>query len=1201
MAQKLKVAINNDDHINPLLKTANAVSTLSTVENTIKTQQINLLKSRVLVNIKSEGVAPKLPDPLKMEYGRLAVNYAKGYETLSTKNDADEIVEFKTIGYIKELIKAEADKFYGAETDTIKTDVVNNIITSNLKLSKTANNILTTKTDGVYTTFSLKYGEDINGVKKPGLLLLEAPNNVIQSVNLPLESFLVNGGYYEQFYDSNHQLHKKVIVLIVRDEAKQEKEIIIPIIDLVNIYTFEGDGRSIKVTTTPSAEGINNYDVNISLIKSPRNNNIFENTVDGAYVEDFRPYVDQSIINNTKEWKAYADKQDASYLTIAKQDAADKANKALIDAKAYTDALDVLDMHLSGGTFIGDVKFANGSSSLFQNGSTNTYASGSTSTFENGSHLVMDSNVKLNWGSYQLGTSDVVKWNNMMPLSGGNFSGNITFYPNTSLILGHDSSQLFQNDSVQTYEGGSVVNHEFQSTENYKRESVINHDNESIENYLTGSTIIHNTGAIESHLTGSIDTYETDSEINFNNGSKLKHITSKTDYRSGSTLNIRDNSVVTYDGNSQNNFNANSVNNFNNGAQQVFNCGAKQVFKCTAIQEFTENSKINLGVGSSANFNMGSILKLNNGSLVTHESGSTDTYQNGAIVNFQTGATTNHNGDIVNHNNESIVNYKSGSTQNIQSGSTEVFNGGSQSFNNNSSSTFNCQSTQAFKCDSTQTFAQDANQNFSGNSRQHFNVGAKTIYHNGSELIFENNSKETHASGATANYDTGSTINMNGGIQNFNCDSKLILKCNSQQNFIENSSNNFSGTSEQNFNNGTSQNFNSGSTQEFFQGSSQLLHIGSVINHESGSTENYLNGSTINFQTGSTTNHNSDVVNYNKSTVINYKSGVTQNIQSGSSINLQYGSSLEFTCLNGSKAQIDCSNINHWNDFTDMDETNPSSIKFWMMNWVKDYVHDVIGDLTTDLTKEYMPISGGTFTGGINFTNKGSVGSITGVTFDNNVPINVHSNHVEFYDGNVTFSNPNVTFDATVDFNKSTSIKTGVITNTLNTNIGSTTTFNGSTVYNNDTTHNRTITFPVKSGAYASNADIICRNGGPTQNITNIECSGSIDVGDGAYQQTSDITLKENIIDFECSLEQIENLSVIYFNYIGSDGQVFGTIAQEVQKICPALVHVNTDGKLKVDYTKLSLIALYGVKLLAKKVKNLDADITLIKNHLKLN
>lgn len=1204
MAKKITMS-NNEEQINPLLKTAKAASTsTSSTDSTTKIQQINLLKSRVLVNIDGEGgTIPKLPDPLKMDYGRLAVNYAKGYETLSTKNDADEIVEFKTIDYIKNIITETVGKIHGTETPSIKTEVIDDGIVSNLKLSKKENNILTINEDGVYTTFTLRYGEDINGIEKPGLLVLEAPNGVVQTVNLPLESFLVAGGYYEQYYDKNHQLHKKVIVLIVRDEEDKEKEIIIPVSDLVNIYTFEGDGRCIKVITTPAANGTNEYNVKITLLRNPKANNIFETTVDGAYVEDFRPYIKDAVEAAGKSWKEYIDKQDAYYQKLAEQDATDKANQALIDAKAYSDALDALTMHLSGGTFTGDVKYANGSSNTFLNGSTNTFTSGSTERFEEGADMILDNAFKMHWGTYELGTDDFIRWDGMMPSSGGTFTGQVNFAPNSSLVFDHESEQIFKNDSTQTFEGGSTINHDNSSVENYNDGSIVSHNNGSKDNYQSGSTINHNDGSNEYHLKGSTDTYQSGSTVNFNPNSNIVHNSSNTTYQGNSDINVNGNTTMDFNDHASSNYNSGTTNNFNQGSEQNFNCDSKQSFKCNSEQIFTESSKQHFHSGTTSEFHNGSDLIFDSGSDVTHQSGSTETYQSGSTVNFETGATSNHNGDTNNYNKDSVINYNSGNTQNIQSGATENFNGGDQNFNSGSTSNFNCNSEQNFKCNSEQNFTENSTSNFSGSSSQHFNSGTSSEFHDGSNLIFHNGSKETHESGSTSTFLTGSSENFDGGTLNMNCDSEQNFKCNSEQNFTDNSTSNFSGNSEQNFNNGTSQNFNSGSTQEFFQGSDQIFHNGSKDTHESGSTSIYQSGSTVIFESGATTDHNGDTTNYNSGSTINYGSGSTQNVQSGSSLNFDYGSKLEFTCSDGSKAQIDCATVNHWNNATDPDETNPDSIKNWVMNWVKDYVDEKLGDLVTDLTKEYMPITGGTFTGGVNFANHAIAGALTGVTFENNVPIEVHSAHVDFYDGVTKFNYSTVEkvqFNCPVEMLRTTLIANGTITNTLTTNLGSTTTFNGLTVFNNDTTHNRTITFPVKAGAYATNADIICRTGGPTQGITNIDCAGSIDAADGGYQQPSDRTLKENFEDFDCTLEQIEKLSVVYFNYIGIEGKMIGVIAQEIKEICPLLVKTEPNGTLKVDYGKLALIALKGVKLLSEKVKKQEDDIEKIKRHLNL-
>ena len=47
----------------------------------------------------------KLPNESQLEYGELAVNYAKGVETISLKNSENEIVEIKSTAYIEKIIE----------------------------------------------------------------------------------------------------------------------------------------------------------------------------------------------------------------------------------------------------------------------------------------------------------------------------------------------------------------------------------------------------------------------------------------------------------------------------------------------------------------------------------------------------------------------------------------------------------------------------------------------------------------------------------------------------------------------------------------------------------------------------------------------------------------------------------------------------------------------------------------------------------------------------------------------------------------------------------------------------------------------------------------------------------------------------------------------------------------------------------------
>ena len=46
-----------------------------------------------------ENGSPKLPTAAQLELGEIAINFAKGYETLSIKNNNNEIVTFTNDNY----------------------------------------------------------------------------------------------------------------------------------------------------------------------------------------------------------------------------------------------------------------------------------------------------------------------------------------------------------------------------------------------------------------------------------------------------------------------------------------------------------------------------------------------------------------------------------------------------------------------------------------------------------------------------------------------------------------------------------------------------------------------------------------------------------------------------------------------------------------------------------------------------------------------------------------------------------------------------------------------------------------------------------------------------------------------------------------------------------------------------------------------
>lgn len=87
------------------------------------------MKNKILQKRSADLVngKPKLPSSADLEYGELAVNYAKGQETITLKNNEDEVVEFKSKNYI--------DSTYYTKTETntmlsgyVSEDMVKQII-----------------------------------------------------------------------------------------------------------------------------------------------------------------------------------------------------------------------------------------------------------------------------------------------------------------------------------------------------------------------------------------------------------------------------------------------------------------------------------------------------------------------------------------------------------------------------------------------------------------------------------------------------------------------------------------------------------------------------------------------------------------------------------------------------------------------------------------------------------------------------------------------------------------------------------------------------------------------------------------------------------------------------------------------------------------------------------------------------------------
>ena len=82
-----------------------------------------------------------------------------------------------------------------------------------------------------------------------------------------------------------------------------------------------------------------------------------------------------------------------------------------------------------------------------------------------------------------------------------------------------------------------------------------------------------------------------------------------------------------------------------------------------------------------------------------------------------------------------------------------------------------------------------------------------------------------------------------------------------------------------------------------------------------------------------------------------------------------------------------------------------------------------------------------------------------------------------------------------------------------------------------------------------------------------ILANGTFQSATGVYGGTSDIKLKENVVDTTPKLEKLMQVQVRNFNYIGQEDKQIGVVAQEIEQIFPSIVFETKDTK-QVEVTK---------------------------------
>lgn len=80
-----------------------------------------------------------------------------------------------------------------------------------------------------------------------------------------------------------------------------------------------------------------------------------------------------------------------------------------------------------------------------------------------------------------------------------------------------------------------------------------------------------------------------------------------------------------------------------------------------------------------------------------------------------------------------------------------------------------------------------------------------------------------------------------------------------------------------------------------------------------------------------------------------------------------------------------------------------------------------------------------------------------------------------------------------------------------------------------------------------------------TSNTIYIYGNGNIANANGVYGSTSDIKLKENIVDASPKLDDILKVKVRNYNLIGDETKQIGVVAQELEEIFPSMIYESPD------------------------------------------
>lgn len=215
-----------------------------------------------------------------------------------------------------------------------------------------------------------------------------------------------------------------------------------------------------------------------------------------------------------------------------------------------------------------------------------------------------------------------------------------------------------------------------------------------------------------------------------------------------------------------------------------------------------------------------------------------------------------------------------------------------------------------------------------------------------------------------------------------------------------------------------------------------------------------------------------------------------------------------------------------------------------------------------------------------------TVGEITSIA-DSGKAFNLSGTSFSFGNGALTGNSDSVTFTGNVK----------VSNNTASVTFGKTFMDSGMLIDKKESAKNGLV---IRGSSSANNTSALLFINDHSSSGYGIYCNSKIYSGSSMYASgyyaTSDETLKHFRDDVTVDFDKLKSIPKKYFTWKSDDSVLeIGTSAQEIQKIYPELVS-ETEGILRVDYSKLSIIALSAVDKLYEELQAVKQELQILKN-----